>query len=148
MKIFLGADHRGFELKEKIKQWLKEEGREYEDMGNRKYEAGDDFPDFALKVGEKVAAGRGIGILFCGSGGMALAANKIKGVRAVEAWDQARAKHAREHDAANVLAIPADAVDEARTREIVRVWLDSKPRTAAKYKRRLEKIKKLEGILC
>jgi len=144
MKIYLGADHRGFALKEKIKEWLDEWGKDYEDLGNDKYDSMDDFPDFAIKVGEKVSKGKGKGILLCGSGGMALAANKIKGVWAVEVWDIERARHAKSDDNANVLVIPADVVDTRMAKEMLKVWFKTKVKKERKYKRRLNKIKNLE----
>jgi len=144
MKIYLGADHRGFALKEKIKEWLDEWDKDYEDLGNDKYDSMDDFPDFAIKVGEKVSKSKGKGVLLCGSGGMALAANKFKGVRAVEAWDIERARHAKADDNANVLTIPADIVDTRMAKEMLKVWLKTKVKEERKYKRRLNKIKNLE----
>lgn len=144
MTIFLGSDHRGFELKEKLKSWLVSRDYIIVDEGNLEYDPGDDFPDFALRVAEKVSQGKGIGVLFCGSGGMALAANKVKGVRAVEVFDIQRARHAKEHDRANVIAIPADAVGEEQAKEMVREWIKAEPKFQEKYKRRLEKIEEIE----
>ena len=119
MKILLGADHRGFEIKEKLKKWLEKNGYEVVDMGNRKYDPEDDFVDFALKLAEKVSKDGGMGVLLCGSGGMALVANKVKGIRAVEVYDEERARHAKSDDNANVLAIPADVVDEEKAKKMV-----------------------------
>ena len=144
MKIYLGADHRGFELKQKLKHWLRSEGSEVVDLGNKRFDPEDDFVDFAVKVAEQVAAGKGVGILFCGSGGMAIAANKIKGVRAVEVYNEAGAEHAKRHDRANVLTIAADMIDFKRCRRIVEAWLKADFKQEAKYKRRLRKIGKLE----
>lgn len=144
MKIFLGADHRGFKLKEKIKTWLKERQTEYEDLGNRNYEPTDDFPDFGSKVAEKVSQGMGLGIVLCGSGGMALVANKYPGVRAVETWNEVTAHHAKEHDDANVLMIAADFVTEEQAKKMVQLWLETPLATDVKYKRRLDKIKNIE----
>jgi len=144
-KIYLGADHRGFELKEKIKKWLEEWEVEYEDMGNTKYDPEDDFPDYAIEVGEKVAKGEGGGILVCGSGGMALTANKIKGVRAVECWNIETAEHAKAHDYTNVIMIAADFVRTEEAKKMVRVWLDTPFKTEEKYKRRIDKIKQIEN---
>ncbi|MBI4035162.1 MAG: RpiB/LacA/LacB family sugar-phosphate isomerase [Candidatus Chisholmbacteria bacterium] len=144
MKIFLGADHRGFRLKEQLKNWLEAEGHEVVDMGNYKYDPEDDFPDFAVAVGERVVKGEGIGILMCGSGGMALAANKIKGVRAVEVWDEERGAHALSHDRVNVLALPADVVDVEMAKKIIKAGLATLPRTEEKYERRLKKIDAIE----
>lgn len=145
MMIYLGADHRGFKLKEKIKAWLKEWGEEYEDVGNSKYDPEDDFPNYASKVARKIQNRGGLGILLCGSGGMALAANKFKGVWAVEAWDVERARHAREDDGANVLAVSADAVDEVKLKQMIRAWLKAEVKAEEKYVRRLGKIRQLEA---
>jgi len=142
--IYLGADHRGFKLKEKIKDWLKEWGVEFTDLGNARFDPVDDFPDFAFAVAKKVNQGQGQGILLCGSGGMALAANKFKGVRAVETWNVATAEHAKAHDAANVLMIAADFVDDLMAKKMVKIWLDTKVKQDEKYQRRLAKISKIE----
>ncbi|MCX6816665.1 MAG: RpiB/LacA/LacB family sugar-phosphate isomerase [Candidatus Beckwithbacteria bacterium] len=144
MKIYLGADHRGFKLKEKLKGWLKDQKIECEDLGNTQYEIEDDFPDFGKKVAEKVQTTGEKGILLCGSGGMALVANKFKGVWSAEAYDVERAKHAKEHDGVNVLSIPADVVDEKTACEMVRVWLETEVEQKEKYQRRLDKIKAIE----
>jgi ribose 5-phosphate isomerase B len=124
MQIFIGADHRGYKLKEELKEWLVAEGFEVVDVGNNKYDPEDDFPDFALKVGEKVVESEGVGILLCGSGGMALAA--------------------KTDDNANVLTIAADAVDSERAKKILRVWLNTSFKTEEKYARRLKKIDSIE----
>ena len=147
--IYLGADHRGYRLKEKIKEWLAEWGEEYEDLGNEKFDKKDDFPDFAIRVGEKVAlrqaqGKQGLGILLCGSGGMALTANKFKGVRAAEVWNEASTEHAKAHDDINVLMLPTDFVSEEKAKKMIRIWLDTPVKTEEKYVRRLDKIKQLE----
>lgn len=145
--IFFGADHRGFKLKETLKGWLEQKGEAIEDLGNRSFDPDDDFPDFGAAVGRKVAKGEGKGIVICGSGGMALVANKFKGVRAVEAWNEAAARHAKEHDHANVLMLPADFIDEAGAKKIVTAWLEAKELVDDKHKRRLNKIKQIEEEL-
>ena len=142
--IYLGADHRGFKLKEKIKGWLKERGTECTDLGNQRFDPVDDFPDFASAVAKKVSQGEGQGILLCGSGGMALVANKFKGVRAVETWNVATAEHAKAHDAANVLMIAADFVEDVEAKKMVDTWLDTPVKQEEKYQRRLAKIGKIE----
>lgn len=144
MKIFLGADHRGFPLKEEIKGWLLEWKEEFEDLGNEKLDPVDDFPDYAIKVGEKVVSEKGLGILLCGSGGMALTANKFKGIRAAEVWNIKATKHAKAHDDINVLVLPADFVTKDQAKEMIRVWLDTPVKSEEKYIRRLNKIKNLE----
>src|SRR3989344_1283991 len=115
MRIFLGADHRGFKLKEALKNWL---GEKVVDLGNDQFDPDDDFPDYAAAVAEKVSGGKGQGIIICGSGGMAIVANKFKGVRAVECWNETAARHAKEHDDANVLMLPADFVNKAEAKTI------------------------------
>lgn len=126
-KIALAADHAGFEEKEKIKSTLDELGVEFVDMGTDS-EASVDYPDFAQKAAKAVADGEvDQGILFCGSGtGMAIAANKIHGVRAAVAWSADIARLAREHNDANVLAIPARFIDVETTTEILKAWFAAK----------------------
>jgi len=104
MKIALGADHAGFELKEQIKQHLTSKGLALEDLGTHS-SASVDYPDFARLVAEEVAGKRaGWGILVCGSGiGMAIAANKIPGIRAANVHSETEAQLSREHNNANVL---------------------------------------------
>src|SRR5207249_755537 len=106
MKIALGSDHAGFELKEKLKQTLTARGIEVQDQGTYSTDSVD-YPDFARKVGEEVAAGKAErGILVCGSGiGMAIAANKVPGVRAANLTSEQEAQLSREHNDLNVLAL-------------------------------------------
>ncbi|MBU1322497.1 RpiB/LacA/LacB family sugar-phosphate isomerase [Patescibacteria group bacterium] len=144
MKVYLGADHGGFKLKETVKQWLNQQKIECEDLGNTIYDPVDDFVDFGVKVAEKVQKGSGKGILFCRAGGMALVANKFKGVEAVEVWNLATARHAKEHRDANVLGIPADYVDEKLVCAMIKLWLEAKVRPEKKYQRRIDKIKQIE----
>lgn len=144
MKIFLGADHRGFKLKEAVKASLLEKKEAVEDLGNARLDPNDDFVDFGALVAGKVSAGEGKGIVVCGSGGMAIVANKFKGVRAVECWNEAAALHAKEHDDANVLMLPADFVNEAEAKTIVSAWLTSETLVDDKHQRRLNKIKQIE----
>ncbi|MCG2790962.1 MAG: RpiB/LacA/LacB family sugar-phosphate isomerase [Actinomycetia bacterium] len=144
MKVYLGADHGGFKLKETVKQWLNQQKIECEDLGNTIYDPVDDFVDFGVKVAEKVQKGLGKGVLFCRAGGMALVANKFKGVEAVEVWNLATARHAKEHRDANVLGIPADYVDEKLVCEMIKLWLEAKARPEEKYQRRIDKIKQIE----
>ena len=103
-KIYLGADHAGFVLKEKVKRWLIEKKIAFEDLGNLVYDKEDDYPDFAEKVAKRVMQDGSKGILFCGSAeGIAIAANKVKGVRAVAVWDKKIAQLSREDNDANIL---------------------------------------------
>ena len=105
MKIYLGADHGGFKLKEEIKTWLAEWNFEFEDMGADKFDSTDDYPDFAWPVGVRVGSTPGtLGILACRSGqGECIVANKAKGARAALAWNEQAAHAARNDDDANIL---------------------------------------------
>ncbi|MDO8452766.1 MAG: RpiB/LacA/LacB family sugar-phosphate isomerase [bacterium] len=147
MKIYIGSDHGGFELKEKIGVWLTENGYEVEDLGAHELTEDDDYPDFIFPVGEKVAPESGSrGIILGRSGnGEAIAANKVKGVRAAVCTNVEMAKKAREHNDANVLSIGADFVDETLAIEIVKVFLETEFSNEERHKRRLEKIEKYEG---
>ncbi len=147
MKIFLGADHRGFELKEKLKEWLKDKGYVVEDMGAYKLDTEDDYPDFAVAVAGKVAEDPegNRGVLLCGSGGgMDVVANKIRGVRATVTWSQDAVEHARARDNANVISIAADWTPPETAREIVRIFLEMDFGQAERDLRRLEKIREIE----
>lgn len=146
MKIALGADHAGFELKEKIKRILGERGLQVSDQGTDSAEAVD-YPDFARSVGEAVAEKRAdFGILICGSGiGMAIAANKIPGARAANVTSEYEAQMSREHNDANVLALGARILDEPEAFAIVNKWLAT-PFAGGRHQRRVDKISKIERI--
>lgn len=123
MKIAIGSDHAGFEEKERIKKTLAEIGVEFEDLGTYSAESVD-YPDFARRVGEAVGSGSADqGILVCGSGiGVAIAANKIPGVRAAQAWNEETARLARQHNDANVLTIGARVIAPGDIPKIIRAW--------------------------
>lgn len=139
-RIAIGADHAGFEEKEKIKKTLDELGIEYEDVGTSSADSVD-YPDFARQVAERVARGEAEqGLLFCGSGtGMAISANKVKGIRAAVAWSPDIARLAREHNNANVLALPARFVSEDEAMAIVKAWFAA-DFEGGRHERRVEKI--------
>ena len=107
VRVYLGSDHAGFELKEHLVSWLKERGHEVVDAGPRVYDAVDDYPPFVLRAAEGVASDPGsLGVVIGGSGnGEQIAANKVRGVRAALAWSEDTARLAREHNDANVLGI-------------------------------------------
>ena len=144
MKIALGADHAGFELKDKVRQWLTDHGYDVRDEGTNSPESVD-YPDFARKVGEDVAAKRvDLGILVCGSGiGMAIAANKVPGIRAAHVSSEYEAQMSREHNDANVLTFGARVVNEAQALGIVDKWLHT-VFAGGRHQRRVEKIAALE----
>ncbi len=148
MTIYIGADHRGFSLKEHLKTVLKSEGYEVFDVGATAYDKDDDFPDFAKPVAEKIniASEADRGILICGSGfGMDIAANRYKNVRAVLPMSADHAYQSRHDDNANVLSIAADFTDEATAERIVEVFLVTPFAKETRYARRLEKISQFEN---
>lgn len=144
--MYLGADHAGFNLKEKVKAYLDKQGVSYADLGALAYDKNDDYPEYAAQVARKVAkSAKARGILLCGSGnGMAIAANKVKGARAAVAWDSFSAKKSVQDDHANIMALPAWDITEQLAVVAVKEFLAAKPSTAARHKRRVGKIKKLE----
>ena len=152
--IYLGADHAGFELKEKVKDYLKQKGLEVEDLGAHTLDKNDDYPDYAKAVADKVAADPSAkGILLCGSAeGICIAANKIKGIRAVAVWTTMSARLSREHNDANVLClsggqtltpIPGTSFEDAK--EIIDTWLSTSFSGEERHLRRINKISALES---
>lgn len=146
--IYIGADHRGFELKAKINQWLKNREYKFEDLGAYEYNAWDDYADFAfdlaLKVTENPNGNRGI--LICDSGvGMDIAANKVKGIRAGLGFAPDQVHEARKDDNINVLVLAADNTDEVLGVELVDKFLNTDFVESDKYLRRVEKISRYEN---
>ena len=146
MKIYLAADHRGFELKEKIKKALKKSGVSFEDLGNKIFDPNDDYPDFAIKVAKRVAQNKkNKGILICGSGaGVCIAANKVKGARAAQSFTPKHAKHLRTNDNINILCLDADWLKINTAKNIAKTFLETEFSNLARHKRRIQKIKKIE----
>lgn len=144
--IYLGSDHGGFELKEKIKKLLGEWGYPYEDLGNTVYDQQDDYPEFAFKVAQKTAQDlNNKGILACRSAaGMVIAANKVRGIRAVSVFDKKGAEHSRLHNDANVLALSGDWLKERQVKEIVKTWLTTEFSGEVRHARRIKQIADFE----
>lgn len=145
--IYLGTDHRGFQLKEELKKYLIEQGFEIEDLGALEYNKDDDYPDFAAAVAAMVAENPSIhrGILLCGSGhGVDIVANKFSGVRAALCWNRQVAAQSREHEDVNVLVLASDWLDPAEVKDIVTVWLGKSFSGEERHIRRLNKIREIE----
>ncbi len=140
MKIYLGSDHGGFELKEVIEDYLKKEGYNVEDLGTHS-EDSVDYPDFGIKVGEVVAKEEdSIGIVFCGTGiGISIAANKVKGVRCALCSDVFSAEMAKKHNKANVIALGGRVTGKDLGKRIVKAFLDEKFE-GGRHTRRIDKI--------
>lgn len=124
LKIAIGSDHGGFNLKNKIQEHLKSKGFEVQDFGTYNKESCD-YPEFGKKVAKEVAAGNfDRGILVCGSGiGISISANKVKGIRAALCWNLATAELSRQHNNANVLCLGERLIDEKLALEMVDLWL-------------------------
>src|SRR3990167_1148356 len=151
--IYLAADHRGFELKNKIKEWLKEWGYEYEDMGAFEFDKDDDYPDFISKAAEKVSQDpdNSKAIILGGSGqGEAMVANRYKGVRAAVYYGGSEeiVKLSREHNNANILSLGlaigstfegSVPMDEETAKKAIKVWLEAPFPGEERHKRRLAK---------
>ena len=144
MKIAIGADHAGFQLKEKIRQRLQQQGITVDDQGTNSTDSVD-YPDYARKVGEEVAHHQAdLGILVCGSGiGMAMAANKVPGVRAANVTSEQEAQLSREHNDSNVLALGARILDDSQAFAIVDTWLKASFQ-GGRHQRRVDKIAQIE----
>ena len=146
-KIFLGSDHAGFELKEHVKKYILKLGMKVEDMGAHKFDSQDDYPDFIAPVAKKVAKNpNSIGIIFGASGqGEAIAANKIKGVRAALYYgnNMEIVKLSRTHNNANILSLGAKFLTKQEAIEAVNAWLKTGFNNEVRHIRRIKKINKI-----
>jgi ribose 5-phosphate isomerase B len=147
MKIYLGADHRGYELKEKIVRWLFEMEHACLDLGAQSLDPADDYTKYAEEVASLVANNPGSrGILLCGSGvGVDIVANKFDGVRASIGKSVAQIEAGRNDDDMNILVIAADFTDEKDTKAMLIAFLETKFSGKSRYERRLQEIKKIEA---
>lgn len=144
--IYLGADHRGFDLKQRLFKRLSDERYKITDLGNDHLDPGDDYVDFAHKVADAVVEDPdNIGIILCGSGvGVDIVANKVPGIRSALVFDLPRAKQARSHEDANVIALPADILNEESAWQIVKTFLNTPFSKEERHKRRIEKLEQVE----
>jgi RpiB/LacA/LacB family sugar-phosphate isomerase len=149
MKVGIGADHGGFEMKEQLSKLLGEEGHEVVDFGNKIYDSADDYPDYAIPLARAVAEGRvERGILICGSGvGASVAANKVRGVRAALCHDDYSARQGVEDDDMNVLTLGGRTTGAAVAWDCVRNFLGARFSRAERHRRRLAKVAQLEHSL-
>lgn len=146
MKVYLGADHGGFQMKETIKKSLAEWGYDFEDMGNTAFDSNDDYPQYAhsvaAKVAEKPAENRGI--LLCRSGiGMDIVANKVNGIRSAQVFTEEMARKSREHNDANVLSIATDYLSEESVLAMIKTWLVTPFSKEERHERRLKQIEEM-----
>lgn len=147
MKVYIAADHGGFDLKEALKEYLETRNYDVEDCGAYELDPSDDYPDFMYPAAQRIGADHSArGIFLCRSGaGAAIVANKVKNVRAVVARTKEDAKHAREHNDANVIALSSDSLSAEEAREIVTTFISTPFSGEERHLRRLKKIMKIEG---
>jgi len=141
MKIAIGADHAGFEFKEQLKEFLLKNNYEVKDFGAHTFDKEDGFPDYALPVAKSVGNGEyDRGVLVCGSGiGVSIAANKVKGVRAVNCTCEDFAKLSRLHNDTNVICFPGRYINIDDAKNYIKIWLETEF-LGGKYKARNHKI--------
>lgn len=148
--IYIGADHRGFDLKGKICKWLAGRNYEFEDMGAFEYDHDDDYFDYAFQVAEKISRNSKLhrGIVICASGvGVDIVANRFDGVRCGLGFAEDQVHAARRDDDINVLALPADNCDEELATKLTEKFLETSFASSDRYLRRLEKLKRFEKSL-
>jgi len=142
MPVFIATDHRGFDLKNKLIEYLQEKNIRVEDFGNYKHDPEDDFPDFAQKVAQAVQQNpdENLGIVICGSGiGVSIAVNRFKNIRCGLALNLDQVQHGRENDYTNILALAADYTDFETAKKYIDAFLNAKPKSVEKYIRRIKK---------
>lgn len=147
MKIIIGSDHGGYELKCRLIEFLKEKKYNIEDFGTHSKNSCD-YPLIGFEVAEAVSKGKADkGILICRSGiGMAIIANKLHGIRAAACYDKTMAKSSREHNDCNILVLAADYTDPKAAKELVDIWLSTE-HTGERHERRVKQIKEIESKL-
>jgi len=151
MKVYIGSDHRGFELKKTLLSWLLENNFTAEDKGPHEYVKTDDYVDYASSVAEAVTKDiqkgeDAKGIVICGSGfGVDFTANKIKGIRCGIGFGKAQVEHGRTNDDINVLALAAMFTDAETAKQMVKIFLETPFSNEERHVRRIEKISKIEN---
>ena len=151
MKIYIGTDHAGFELKEELKIFLEKLGCEVEDKGAYEFNEADDYPDFIFPVvkavAEDIARDLGSrGIVIGGSGqGEAIVANKVKGIRAAVVYDEYSSEMSRKHNDANIISLGTRTLTISKAKELVKLWLETPFSNEERHKRRIENIKAIEN---
>ena len=145
MRLALGADHAGYELKEELKNFLKQKEIDYYDFGTYDTKS-TDYSDWGIKVAETVAKGEfERGILICGTGlGMCLTANKVPGIRATPCYGIFSARLSRQHNNSNILVLAGRITGKDLAKQIVEEWLEAKFK-GGRHKRRVDKITKIEN---
>lgn len=146
MKVAIGCDHAGIELKDAVREVLKEQGAQVIDLGTHERDSVD-YPDYGAAVARAVVSGEAdLGVVLCGTGiGISIAANKVPGARAALCHDTFSARMSREHNDANILAMGARIVGSGLAQEIVRAWLGASF-AGGRHQRRIEKLNQLDRV--
>lgn len=149
MNIYIGADHRGFQMKEEIKTMLSELFERVVDVGALTHNPDDDYPDFAFEVSKFVSNDpTSVGLLFCGSSfGITVTANKVRGIIATNPRTVDEAIEDKDHHGGNVLCISSDHLNTSEAFEIIKTWLNT-PFGGGRHLRRIQKIKEYENLHC
>lgn len=147
IKIAIGSDHGGYELKNSIMEFLKQEKYAVEDVGTHSKDACD-YPIIGFEVAKTVSDGKADrGVLICKTGvGMAIIANKLRGIRAAACYDKEMAKSSREHNDCNILVLAANYTNVAKAKEILKIWLKTE-HAGDRHERRVKQIKEIESKL-
>jgi len=147
LKIYIASDHAGFEVKEKLKIYFNKKKLNYIDVGPFAYKENDDYPDYAFKVARVVAKNHGSkGVLVCGTGaGMAIAANKVKGIRAAEAYDEYSARMSRKDNDSNIVTFAARDLSFDKIKKMINVWINTPFSKEERHNRRIRKILHFEN---
>ncbi len=144
--VYIGADHAGFKLKQELKKFLDQQGYKAMDVGAFELDPADDYPVYAYKAAKAASKSKAMGILVCGSAeGVCIAANKVKGIRAVAVWTLRNARLSREHNDANILCLSGWELSLNNAKKIVKAWLETGFSGQERHKRRLEEIKRMEN---
>lgn len=145
MKIILGADHRGYALKQQLVEYLLHDGYEVIDVGAKQLETDDDFVDYAIDAIEMISSVNDRVILLCGSGhGMEMVANRYASVRAILGFNSSVVAQGRQHEDANVLSIPADWIEYEEAVKLIEIFLHTNYQAGEAYERRLKKLAQLK----
>lgn len=157
-KIFIGADHNGYDIKSQLVKYFEQKEISFQDVGSHKFDPQDDYPDIAEAVAVHVAKNNGLGILICGSSfGVCIAANKVKGIRAASISSVAEALIAKQDDDVNILCLAAGktknrskniGITVPSAKKIIGAWLSASLSKAKRHQRRINKINALEGKHC
>ncbi len=149
MKVYIGADHGGYEMKEELKKWLKENGYHGMDLGAGKLNADDDFVDYGIDVAQMLVADpEARGIVLCRNGvGMSIVTNRLEGVRCVLGFEEKQVEKARMDDDVNCLSLPSDYIDKEKAMGLVKTFLETKFSGEERYKRRLAKLQMVGEVM-